>query len=164
MRVQVRLSLLALLVGAIVIASAPAAQAAFGVEKFFAANCDKGFEKCGEGAKEAGKAEAEAEGYRVAGGHPYFGVTDFVLNTVEPEPGLKVPAESLKNLRVDVAPGVVTNPQAVPYCSVKTSPRPKSNRSSTFSSHRNVRKARSSANSSRRPCSKLRLANSQMYR
>jgi hypothetical protein len=119
MRVHVRFSLLALLVGAIVVVSAPAAQAAFGVEKFFAANCDKGFEKCGEGAKEAGKAEAEAEGYRVAGGHPYFGVTDFVLNTVEPEAGLKVPAESVKNLRVDVAPGVVTNPQAVPYCSVK---------------------------------------------
>jgi hypothetical protein len=44
--------LVALVASAIVAVSAPAAQAAFGVEKFFAGNCKAAFEKCGEGAKE----------------------------------------------------------------------------------------------------------------
>jgi hypothetical protein len=111
--------LLALVTSAIVAVSAPAAQAAFGVEKFFAGNCKAAFEKCGEGAKEGSVAEAELEGYRTAGGYTFFGTTDFILNTVEPKAGLKVPAENVSHLRVDVAPGVVTNPQAVPYCSLK---------------------------------------------
>jgi hypothetical protein len=121
MRVHVRSSLLALLVGAIVIVSAPAAQAAFGVEKFFAANCGAAFEKCGEGAEGGGVVEAELEGFRTAGGYTPFGVTDFVLNHHEqtvPFPA-NVPDESVKNLRTDVAPGVVTNPEAVPKCSMK---------------------------------------------
>src|ERR1700733_3447381 len=121
MRVHVRFSLLALLVGAIVIVSAPAAQAAFGVEKFFAGNCKAAFESCGAGAKEGGTVEAETEGFRTAGGYTPFGVTDFVLNHHEQTVpfAAKVPDESVKNLRTDVAPGVVTNPEAVPKCSMK---------------------------------------------
>lgn len=117
MRSHVRFALLALVVGAAVSISAQAAQAAgFGIERFFAANCK--VETCGAGAKEAGKVEAELEGFRTAGGYTPFGVTDFVLNAVEIEAGVKVPLESIKNLRVDVAPGVVTNPEAVPKCSI----------------------------------------------
>lgn len=51
MRVQVRVSLVALLVSALVAVLAPAAaQASFGIEKFFAGNCSE--EKCGEHAEE----------------------------------------------------------------------------------------------------------------
>jgi hypothetical protein len=131
MRSHVRISLLALVVGAIIVLSAaPAASAAGGgFEHFFAGNCIVA--TCGEGAKEGSKAEAEAEGFRQAGGFVPFGVTDFIVNRYEanketfaPEPtsGFFAPVGfpgGLKNLRVDVAPGVVTNPQAVGFCSQK---------------------------------------------
>ncbi len=118
MRVHVRFSLLALLVGAIVFVSAPAAaQAAFGVEKFFALNCEEGFETCGEGAEAPSKKEAEEEGYTQAAGHPPFGVTDFKVNT-EGTPGKEIPVGTVQHIRTDVAPGVSTNPEAVPKCSL----------------------------------------------
>ena len=120
MRSHARSWLLIVLTGVLVALAAPAAaQASFGFEKFFAGNCDKGFETCGEGANEGSKILSEKEGFTQAGGHPYFGVTDFKLTTHEQTVPFKalVPDGSLKNLRVDVAPGVVTNPQAVPYCS-----------------------------------------------
>jgi hypothetical protein len=122
MRVHVRFSLLALLVGAIVAISAPAAQAAFGFEHFFAGNCKAAFESCGAGANDEGtKLEAEVEGFRTAGGYTPFGTTDFILNHHEQPIAFhaQVPDENVKNLRVDVAPGVVTNPEAVPKCSMK---------------------------------------------
>ena len=59
-------------------------------------------------------------------------MTDFTVRkyegnkeTFSPEPGsgfhipIGFPNENVKNLRVDVAPGVVTNPQAVPKCSAQ---------------------------------------------
>ncbi len=64
------------------------------------------------------KEKAELEGFTQAAGHPPFGITDFKLKRVEAEPGLFVPEGNLKNLRVDVAPGVSTNPEAVAKCSV----------------------------------------------
>src|SRR5256885_17026611 len=117
MRFHARISVLALLVGAIVVLSAPAvAQAAFGVESWFAANCKVNTCKKVPPAEE--KEKAELEGFTQAAGHPNFGITDFTLETEEPKPGLKVPAggENLKNLRLDVAPGVSTNPEAVEKC------------------------------------------------
>lgn len=117
---HVRISLLALVTWVAFAVVAPAAQGAFGIEKFFAANCAGGFEECGAGASEPGVAEAEEEGFRTAAGYPNFGVSDFVVNNLEIEKGVRVPfPESVKNLRVDVAPGVVTNPEAVEYCSKK---------------------------------------------
>jgi hypothetical protein len=121
-RSRVRVSLVALVMGALVALSiaAPAASAAgFGIEKFFAGNCKVGFETCGAGAKEGNEEESEKEGFVQAGGFVPYGVTDFKFNKVEVAPGLFVPDESVKNLRVDVAPGVVTNPQAVEKCSLK---------------------------------------------
>lgn len=121
MRLRARSWVLMVLTGALVALAAPAAAqaAGFGFAKLFAGNCSAGHETCGAGAKEGTKKEAEEEGYRQAGGYTPFGVSDFILNTVEPEPGLKVPDENLTSLRVDVAPGLVTNPNNVPLCSMK---------------------------------------------
>jgi len=46
-----------------------------------------------------------------AGGHPYYGVTSFSLNS---SGGL--PDGDLKNVRVDVPAGLIPNPEAVPKC------------------------------------------------
>jgi hypothetical protein len=111
MRSCVRFSFLALLVSAIVAVAAPAAQASFGISRFFAANCNAAGEKCGETAN-PNLTETEAQGFTQAGGHPNFGVTDFTVKTnLSGEPEGKV-----SHVRTDVAPGVSTNPEAVPKC------------------------------------------------
>jgi hypothetical protein len=120
MRFHARFSLPALLVGATVAISAPAAQAAFGVESWFAGNCKVNTCKKVPPAEEKEKAELEA--YTQAAGHPPFGITEFklkrhVIQTVPFE--TLAPEGNLKNLRIDVAPGVSTNPEAVEKCSVK---------------------------------------------
>src|SRR3954462_13490571 len=94
MRVKLRIPLLAALaaVGALV-ASAPAAQAAFGIEKFIAVNCE--VETCAEekvgpysfpkvSPEPQAKEEAEAEGFTQAGGRVPFGITHFKVNTIGP--------------------------------------------------------------------------------
>jgi hypothetical protein len=108
MRSHARITLLALLTGAIVVISAPVAQASFGVESFFAANCK--ISTC-----DASNVTSEA--YTQAAGHPPFGITDFKVKTKAAEP--EVPEGKLDHIRVDVAPGVSTNPQAVPKCSME---------------------------------------------
>lgn len=50
-----------------------------------------------------------------AGGHPYTGVTSFSLNTTG---GL--PDGDLKDIRVDIPPGLIPNPEAVPKCTAPT--------------------------------------------
>src|ERR1700679_1282001 len=120
MRSPARVSLLALLAGVILSVPVSAAQAApeFGVASFFASNCK--VETCNKAANPAEeKAKAEAEGYSQAAGHPPFGVTDFTLKSFEASPGLHLPNQSIKKLRIDVPPGVSTNPEAVPKCSVE---------------------------------------------
>jgi len=132
MRSCVRFSFLALLTGVIVAVSAPAAQAAFGVEKFAAVNCEAGFKECGEEPgpktlfgptkvpKEPSKEEAEHEAYTQAGGRVPFGITDFKLTTVKtgvPIAATEAPTGILKHLRTDVAPGLATSPAAVAQCS-----------------------------------------------
>jgi hypothetical protein len=129
MSFRARLSTFALIIGMGLIVAVQAAQAAeFGVEKLFAANCEVGFETCGEGAEGPAEVEeAEEQGFRTAGAYVPFGVSDFVLKT---EVIQKVPFEAIgpaefasggsaKNLRFDAGPGVVTNPEAVPKCSMK---------------------------------------------
>lgn len=123
MRVQVRVLVVALLLSAFVVLSAGASDASaleFGFEKFFAGNCSTGHEKCGEGAKEpkTPKEAEEAGAYTQAGGFVPFGITDFRVDRIPAVKG-EVPVKSVKNLRVDVAAGVVTNPQATPKCSMK---------------------------------------------
>jgi hypothetical protein len=135
--VRFRFALLAPLVGAIlalVAVSAPAAQAApeFGVETLVAGNCTAAYEACGSEEiklapgleysfpKEPTPAEAKAQGYTQAGGHPAWGITDFKVNTEGAFPN-EVPVGlattgPVKHVRTDVGPGVSTNPEAVPLC------------------------------------------------
>jgi hypothetical protein len=118
MTLRARIWLLGTVACAVVGFSAPVAQGAFGVESFFAANCK--VSTCNKAANPAEeKKKAEEEGYSQAAGHPPFGITDFKLNRIEASPGLLVPDGKLKNLRIDVAPGVSTNPEAVAKCSVE---------------------------------------------
>jgi hypothetical protein len=107
--------------------AAPAAQAAgFGVERFVAANCIAGHENCAEelygGAyplpKEPTLAEAKEVGYTQVAGHPPYGITAFKVDTVGAFPHA-VPTGIVTHVRTDVAPGVSTNPTAVPLCSTK---------------------------------------------
>jgi hypothetical protein len=131
-RVQVRVSLLVLVVSALVAALGPGtAQAAFGVEKFFAGNCNETHKECNKvanpspepkKAKEEEVKKAEEEGFTQAAGHPNWGITDFTVSNVEIAPGVKIPFNGtelvkVNHVRTDVAPGVSTNPQAVPKCS-----------------------------------------------
>lgn len=120
MRAMGRFWLAGLLACVVAAFSASAAEAEFGVESFFAANCK--VSTCNKAATPAEEKEkAEAEGYSQAAGHPPFGITDFRLNSRQiqstPFPAF-APEGNLKNLRIDVAPGVSTNPEAVPKCSV----------------------------------------------
>ena len=106
-----RIWLLALLAGAFFCGAVPAANAAFGVERFFAAECTVA--TCGEG----GAPVANSELFTQAAGHPDFGITDFRLNSKELPGKAFLPEGSIENLRVDVPAGLSTNPQAVPQCS-----------------------------------------------
>jgi hypothetical protein len=136
MRSYVRISLLALMVGALLVVSAPAAMAVEfpAIEKFVATNCV--VETCGQenvlGPFFEPKAkitvpEAEAEGFTQAGGRVPFGVTDFQIATFEEgnpaiTPGAypkKVPTSIVTHLRTDVAPGLATNPFAVEQCTAE---------------------------------------------
>jgi hypothetical protein len=128
-RVQFRVSLVALVVSALVLVvlAAPAAQASLGIEKFVGINCNATHETCGENAKapfgetvEPEIVKSEAEGYTQAGGHVPFGVTDFtVTHTGNIEAGTAVPDAVVTHVRVDVAAGLATSPVNVPQCTMK---------------------------------------------
>src|SRR4029077_17888149 len=62
------------------------------------------------------KEKAELEGFTQAAGHPNFGITDFEINTTGSFPSA-VPSGVVTHIRTDIAPGVSTNPEAVPKCS-----------------------------------------------
>jgi hypothetical protein len=47
-----------------------------------------------------------------SGGHPFIGVTDFQVNTI----ASGEPDGTVKNVRVDIPPGLISDPQAVPHC------------------------------------------------
>jgi hypothetical protein len=53
------------------------------------------------------------EFYTQAAGHPRFGITDFELNT---NPTTGAPEGKIKELRVDIPPGLSVNPFATPQC------------------------------------------------
>jgi hypothetical protein len=123
MRSNVRFALLAPLIGvilALVALSAPAAQAAFGVESFFSGNCK--VEATPSNPCTAASTEAEhSELFTQAAGHPAIGVTDFTMKShvIQTVPfTAEAPEGNIKNIRTDVGPGESTNPEAVPKCSV----------------------------------------------
>jgi len=91
-----------------VMATPTAAHAAFGVQSFHAET----------------RQSDNVTLFTQAGGHPSFGVTSFTINTTAgglPDGGLLDGGGVLKNIHVDVPPGVIPNPQSLPKC---TSPTP----------------------------------------
>ena len=125
-----RVSLVALVVGAVMSFVASAAQASFGVETFAAVNCKFGHEQCASFEEpglfptsppysfpeEPEEPEAIAEGFVQAGGRVPYGVTDFELKTEGVFPNLKPEGAPVNRVRVDVASGLATAPVAVPMC------------------------------------------------
>jgi hypothetical protein len=49
---------------------------------------------------------------QASGGHPFVGVTDFIVKNNGGQP-----TGTVKSIRVDIPPGLVSNPQATPKCS-----------------------------------------------
>ncbi|HEY5194923.1 MAG TPA: hypothetical protein VIJ39_13790 [Solirubrobacteraceae bacterium] len=90
--------------------SAPAALGAFGVTEghFEAGTCN-----------EASCTYSSPHGafYTQAAGHPPFGITAFEFNSESKGLGSE-PVGNVKNIRVDVPPGLAANPEALPKCSV----------------------------------------------
>jgi hypothetical protein len=119
MRSHARISLSALLTGALIALSLPAAaQAQPGIESFFAVNCNEAHEECKKPANKSEEVEkAEAEGFTQAAGHPNWGITDFKINTKGTFPH-EEPEGVVSHIRTDVAPGLATDPQAVKKCSL----------------------------------------------
>jgi hypothetical protein len=74
--------------------AAPSAHAAFGVSSFTARATDAADHDVGQ-----------------AGAHPFFGITKFTFNNT-----LGIPDGQIKNIRVDLPPGLISNPQATPRC------------------------------------------------
>ena len=86
------------------LALAPAAQAQFGIADWRAQVYDSNATTEGQ--------EVDANVFDLAGGHPYIGVTDFTLTGTTPPT-----SDNVENLRVDVPPGLVPNPELTPRCS-----------------------------------------------
>jgi hypothetical protein len=119
MKAHVRVWVVALIAGAMVAVSAPAAQASFGIESFFAANCNLSHKECKAATNPAEEEkQAREEGFTQAGGHPPFGITDFTVKNTGGVPEGIATEGPVTHIRTDVAPGVSTNPEAVPECSV----------------------------------------------
>ncbi len=134
MRVQVRVSLVVLVLSVLVAVTASAAQASLGIEKFVGINCKLTHETCGE--EPTGKTDvfgepldetvepnlekSEEQGYTQAAGHVPYGVTDFmVAHTGSYAKGEAVPNAIVTHVRVDVAAGLATSPASVPQCTMK---------------------------------------------
>lgn len=54
---------------------------------------------------------------QASGGHPFVGVTDFIVANTKTLTGASQPNGTVKTIRVDIPPGLVSNPQATPKCS-----------------------------------------------
>jgi hypothetical protein len=110
MRLTAPTCIIAALVCAVAAVSAPVASGAFGVteEHFEAGTC-----------REASCTYASPHSvfYTQAAGHPPFGITAFEFNS-EPKTLGSEPVGNVKNIRVDVPPGLAANPEALPKCSI----------------------------------------------
>lgn len=90
---------------------APSAVAEFGVSNWEAGTCIE------EGCKDNGP---QSEFFTQAAGHPNFGITDFRFNSTETSGATGTvysPEGHVKDVRVDIPPGLAVNPEAVPTCS-----------------------------------------------
>ncbi|MDX6734013.1 MAG: hypothetical protein QOC54_3961, partial [Baekduia sp.] len=87
----------------------PAAQAAFGVSHFDAGTCAKDTEPSPQCTRDS----TPDYWFQQAAGHPPFGITDFSFNTTGL---LGTPDGNVKDVRVDLPPGLSVNPEAAPHC------------------------------------------------
>ena len=111
-----RATVLALTASATLAVAAPAAQAAFGPETSEAGTCVN--HTCTYPSVEANPKEA----FTQAAGHPPWGITRFVMK----HSGSSIEGASVRRIRVDVPPGLASNPQApMPVLLPPTFPRPK---------------------------------------
>ena len=101
----------AVLASATVATSAPVAQAAFGVEEhdFEAGTCMTS--SCTYATVE----ENHDEAYTQAAGHPPVGITGFEFNHRQGLLG-EEPEGAVRNIRVDLPPGLAADPEALPKC------------------------------------------------
>src|SRR6202035_2368744 len=122
MTLRVRSLLLGTGACAVMALSTPVAFGALEVQSFYAANCKTGFQACNKAATPGEELQkAKEEVFTQAAGHPPFGVTDFTIKShvIQTVPFEAVaPEGNVKTIRTDVAPGVSTNPEAVPKCAV----------------------------------------------
>ncbi|MGN6371585.1 MAG: hypothetical protein ACTHM1_01125 [Solirubrobacteraceae bacterium] len=110
MKVTARIWWIAPVVWLTVVLAAPAAHAAeFGVKTFEAGTCNTDTPECSY-------ESPESQFYTQAAGHPPLGLTGFELNT---EPS-GAPIGQIKDVRVDVPPGLSVNPQAAEQCKKET--------------------------------------------
>ncbi|MDX6634329.1 MAG: hypothetical protein QOF06_532 [Solirubrobacterales bacterium] len=61
-------------------------------------------------------AQEDGAPYLTAGGHPYALRVHLGLETVEAEPGVVTPDGDLRNLRLQLPPGLLVNPEALLHC------------------------------------------------
>jgi hypothetical protein len=110
---EVRIGLVALLCCAASCVVAPAASATFGVNKWEAGTCKE------KACNNAGK-DPSAEFYTQAAGHPDFGITDFAFDyTTETNilaEEVRVPVGHVRDVRVDLPPGLAVDPEAAKEC------------------------------------------------
>jgi hypothetical protein len=106
MRLTAPTCIIVALVCAIAALSAPMAQADFGIKTFEAGTCKSDTPECTYTAP-------ESQFFTQAAGHPPFGITGFEVNTTS----LGEPEGSIKDVRVDIPPGLAVNPQATEQCS-----------------------------------------------
>ncbi|HSZ70606.1 MAG TPA: hypothetical protein VK756_09610 [Solirubrobacteraceae bacterium] len=100
--------LAALLAGSWLTLVAPGARAALSVEKWEAGTCK--VSSCGI------TSEDPSEFYTQAAGHPNFGITNFAFKTREVAVDAREPEGKVKDVRVDLPPGLAVNPEAVEAC------------------------------------------------
>jgi hypothetical protein len=110
---------------------APAAHAAFGIEKWESITCTENSDtpEVGEppivGAPPLAKdpeqctASTEPKFFTQAAGHPNFGITDFTLNTHSTPGAIGFPEGFVKDIVVDTPEGLSVNPEAAPQCTVE---------------------------------------------
>ncbi len=108
MRLKTRIWMVGVLVCAVGACSAPLAQAEFGVKRWEAGTCK--VTSC----KDTGT-KADEEFFTQAAGHPDFGITDFEMNykaiLLDEQP-----EDHIKDVRVDLPPGLSVNPEATEQC------------------------------------------------
>ena len=110
MRFKARIWLLGALASAMMVIAAPAAHAAFGVteEHFEASTCKE---------STCLYSSPHEVFFTQAAGHPPFGITSFEFNATGLS-GFEDPEGNVKNVRVDIPPGLAANPEALPKCPV----------------------------------------------